>query len=174
MFAYCEIAADIGCFFAPFACLAAHGVCWAEYGGCLAVCVAPVIGECCPTPCGVPNPFDPGSNCCDHGEHCVSPGDPNSRQGCCPVPKACVAGDAALARSIAVVMSVVQKEVVAAAALVVRQTATVAVTRAVKQTFPVAVTRAVACCRRLAASHNHRRTVALPAPIRAVSQTVVE
>ena len=81
---YCNIGADIGCFLFPAGCLAAQAACDAEYLACLGVCVAPVVGECCPTPCGVPNPFDPGSNCCDHGEHCVSPGDPNSRQGCCP------------------------------------------------------------------------------------------
>ncbi len=81
---YCQIAADIGCFFAPLACLAAEAACWTNYGRCIGTCIAPWIGDCCPKPCAVPNPFDPGSGCCDEGEHCVSEGDPNARQGCCP------------------------------------------------------------------------------------------
>jgi hypothetical protein len=39
---------------------------------------------CCPKLCGVPNPLDPGSGCCDSDEACVDQNDPNSRQGCCP------------------------------------------------------------------------------------------
>jgi hypothetical protein len=80
---FCSLGADLGCLLLPAGCLAAQGTCDLEYLGCLGNCVRPG-GDCCPTPCGVPNPFDPGSNCCDEGEHCVSPGDPNSRQGCCP------------------------------------------------------------------------------------------
>lgn len=45
------------------------------------VCMATT---CCPKLCGVPNPLDPGSGCCDEGEACVDQNDPNSRQGCCP------------------------------------------------------------------------------------------
>jgi hypothetical protein len=30
------------------------------------------------------DPFNPGSGCCDVGEHCVDQNDPNSRNGCCP------------------------------------------------------------------------------------------
>ena len=39
---------------------------------------------CCPKLCGVPNPLDRGSGCCDAGESCVDQGDPNSRRGCRP------------------------------------------------------------------------------------------
>lgn len=39
---------------------------------------------CCPKLCGFPDPTNPGSGCCDHGEHCVDSSDQNARDGCCP------------------------------------------------------------------------------------------
>jgi hypothetical protein len=96
--ATCEFLADLSCLFPP-ACAPAHAACYLKYGECLAQCVAPIIGDCCPKVCSVPNPFDPGSGCCDEGEGCVSEGDPNARKGCCPSGrsvcggKCCDAGD---------------------------------------------------------------------------------
>jgi hypothetical protein len=58
--------------------------CTAALAGCYGICNIPYVGECCPKPCGFPNPFDPGSGCCDADETCVDQNDPNSRQGCCP------------------------------------------------------------------------------------------
>jgi hypothetical protein len=94
----CYAGAGLACIFPP-ACAAAVGLCWIGYGLCLARCVAPWIGPCCPKPCTVPDPFDPGSGCCDAGETCVSEGDPNARRGCCPSDrsvcggKCCAAGE---------------------------------------------------------------------------------
>jgi hypothetical protein len=47
---------------------------------------------CCPKLCGTPNPFDPGSGCCDADEACVDQNDPNSRNGCCPSNQSVCAG----------------------------------------------------------------------------------
>lgn len=81
----CQAVADIACFVYPPACLSAHVGCWNEYLACLGSCHLPgELGECCPKPCRVPNPFKPGVGCCDEGEHCVDESDPNSRSGCCP------------------------------------------------------------------------------------------
>jgi hypothetical protein len=83
--AICQILADVSCFLNPFVCLGLHGGCWLEYGTCLATCHLPGdLGECCPTPCGIPDPLHPGVGCCDHGERCVDERDPNARNGCCP------------------------------------------------------------------------------------------
>jgi hypothetical protein len=78
------------------------------WGACFAPCMGGVIvgcnvnflreegwcalEDCCPKLCGVPNPFDPGSGCCDEGETCVSQDDPNSRRGCCPSDQIVCAG----------------------------------------------------------------------------------
>jgi hypothetical protein len=56
-------------------------MCNAVGDACKAGCITLV---CCPKPCGVPNPLNPGEGCCDNGEHCVDQNDPNSRNGCCP------------------------------------------------------------------------------------------
>jgi hypothetical protein len=85
-------------FLAPVCILAEEG-CPSDYVRCLATCVAPVVGDCCPHPCRVPNPFSPGDGCCDAGETCVDENDPNSRGGCCPSGqsvcggKCCLPGD---------------------------------------------------------------------------------
>jgi hypothetical protein len=63
--------------------------CTVALAGCYGICNIPYVGECCPKPCGFPNPFDPGSGCCDADETCVDQNDPNSRQGCCPVGQYC-------------------------------------------------------------------------------------
>lgn len=86
----CDIVADAilaGCLFPP-ACPAAvaasndaHALCSATALACKGACDA---FTCCPKLCGIPNPFDPGSGCCDHGEHCVDKSDLNARDGCCP------------------------------------------------------------------------------------------
>jgi hypothetical protein len=84
-----------GCLFPP-ACPAAvaaageaQGVCNTASLSCQAVCDAT---KCCPHLCGFPNPLDPGSGCCDKGEHCVDASDPNSRGGCCPAERATCGG----------------------------------------------------------------------------------
>jgi hypothetical protein len=77
----------LGCIFPPDCAAAA-----AATGEALTACnIASLICkgacemlECCPKICGLPDPFDPGSGCCDHGEHCVDENDPNARDGCCP------------------------------------------------------------------------------------------
>lgn len=69
----------------------------AAYGAALIGCNAAALvatgicaaTTCCPKLCGVPNPFDPGSGCCDSDETCVDQNDPNSRHGCCPVGRDC-------------------------------------------------------------------------------------
>ena len=80
-------AATLGCLFPP-ACGAAIAAaaaiqvgCDANSAACVATCSAT---DCCPKLCGVINPFDPGSGCCDSDEHCASQSDPDSRHGCCP------------------------------------------------------------------------------------------
>src|SRR5262249_20697083 len=76
-----------GCVFPPacpgavLATGAALAACVTASPICSAVCATT---KCCPKICGVPNPFDPGSGCCDTGEACVDSSDPNARQGCCP------------------------------------------------------------------------------------------
>ena len=85
-FGYCEFLADITCAATlGIGCLPAHGLCWATLGLCEATCALPSpLGDCCPHPCRVPDPFNPGDGCCDEGETCVDENDPNSRYGCCP------------------------------------------------------------------------------------------
>jgi hypothetical protein len=86
----------LGCIFPPAcgAAVAAAGAALAACDGtslgCVAYCDA---AKCCPKLCGVPNPFDPGSGCCDSGEACVSDSDPNARQGCCPTDHAACGGN---------------------------------------------------------------------------------
>jgi len=78
------------CPFAAAAAGAALAACNATSLVCLAKCE--LTSDCCPKRCGPGNPFDPGDGCCDDGEHCVSRGDPNSRQGCCPSDRAVCGG----------------------------------------------------------------------------------
>ena len=85
-----------GCFFPP-ACPGAvalagelQAACDTENLGCQGYCEA---FKCCPKPCGIPNPFNPGEGCCDSGEHCVDGGDPNARSGCCPSERAVCGGN---------------------------------------------------------------------------------
>ena len=92
-----------GCLFPP-----ACPVAVAAAGAALAACNTASLAceficettKCCPKFCGgFPNPFLPGSGCCDTGEHCVDSSDPNSRDGCCPADRSvcggtcCDAGD---------------------------------------------------------------------------------
>jgi len=76
-----------GCIFPPLCpgAVAAAGAallgCQTAFLTCAGICDAT---KCCPKLCGTPNPFDPGSGCCDSGETCVDQNDPNSRNGCCP------------------------------------------------------------------------------------------
>jgi hypothetical protein len=86
----CSAAASaplLGCLFPPACAAAIAAAAYAQEGcnatslACQAYCEAFV---CCPKPCGIPNPFNPGEGCCDAGEHCVDQNDPNSRNGCCP------------------------------------------------------------------------------------------
>jgi hypothetical protein len=56
----------------------------ARYYQCSAACALPLVGDCCPTVCGFPNPFVPGEGCCGPREQCVDRSDPNARDGCCP------------------------------------------------------------------------------------------
>lgn len=56
--------------------------CVASAAACTGYCAIPVVGPCCPKPCGFPGPT--GEGCCDADEHCVDQSDPNSRYGCCP------------------------------------------------------------------------------------------
>ena len=88
--AVCEAGAAAilaGCFFPPacpalvIAAAAAEAACTGEFLICGGICEGT---DCCPKLCGVPNPSDPGSGCCDKGEACVDQDDPNSRNGCCP------------------------------------------------------------------------------------------
>lgn len=76
----------------PIAAAAAYAACATEAALCVGWCENPIWGKCCPKLCGVPNPFDPGSGCCDHGEACVDQNDPNSRNGCCPSDQRVCAG----------------------------------------------------------------------------------
>jgi hypothetical protein len=92
----------LGCIFPPDCAIAA-----AAYGEALTSCYTSNLickgtcefTDCCPKICGFPNPLDPGSGCCDHGEHCVDENDPNARDGCCPADqstcggKCCAPGD---------------------------------------------------------------------------------
>lgn len=48
---------------------------WWNAGSC-------VVEDCCPKRCEFS--IEAGKGCCDADEHCVDPGDPNSRSGCCP------------------------------------------------------------------------------------------
>jgi hypothetical protein len=96
--AECSAAASAllaGCFFPP-ACPAAAAAAGAALGACdtasltcQGICEAT---KCCPKLCGFPNPLDPGSGCCDHGEHCVDSSDRNARDGCCPSDRAACGG----------------------------------------------------------------------------------
>ena len=79
----------ISCAGAAAALAAALGTCNVASLGGIAVCAATT---CCPKLCGTPNPFDPGSGCCDDGEGCVDENDPNSRHGCCPSSQSVCAG----------------------------------------------------------------------------------
>jgi hypothetical protein len=64
--------------------LEAEAACTYTFLACNALNVLPgPQSGCCPKVCGIPNPLDPGSGCCDHGEQCVDESDPNSRDGCC-------------------------------------------------------------------------------------------
>lgn len=77
----------LGCIFPPDCAIAA-----AATGEALTACAtanlvckaACEVFHCCPKLCGVPDPLDPGSGCCDPGEHCADENDPNARDGCCP------------------------------------------------------------------------------------------
>jgi hypothetical protein len=78
----------LACTGGPAACAVAAGIAGAALStcvttnlGCGAVCT---FDRCCPNACEIPNPFEPGSGCCDEGEGCVAVDDPNSRHGCCP------------------------------------------------------------------------------------------
>ncbi len=74
----------LGTIWYPPAAAAAFTACFTGAYVCSGLCLAPVIGKCCPKVCGFPNPFEPGEGCCDKDENCVDRYDPNSRQGCCP------------------------------------------------------------------------------------------
>jgi hypothetical protein len=79
----------ISCAAAGAAAAVAIGACHLKLAGEMAWCLA---DDCCPKLCGVLDPFDPGSGCCDSDETCVSQNDPNSRQGCCPSNQVVCAG----------------------------------------------------------------------------------
>ncbi len=67
--------------------------CEQAYLECFGICNIPTgpgwESPCCPKVCGAPTPGVAGSGCCDHGESCVDPSEPNSRQGCCPSGRRC-------------------------------------------------------------------------------------
>ena len=77
----------LGCLFPPDCAIAAAATgealtaCYTSSLVCKAGCE---VTDCCPKLCGFPNPLDPGSGCCDNGEHCVDGNQPNARDGCCP------------------------------------------------------------------------------------------
>jgi hypothetical protein len=83
----------VGCPVAVSAGAAAQAAADLRLATCMANCEIPDLpgvplwpfnGDCCPKLCGPLDPFNPGSGCCDNGEHCVDQNDPNSRNGCCP------------------------------------------------------------------------------------------
>jgi len=95
----------LGCLFPPDCAIAAAAygealtACATSNYACKGACAVPYLGSCCPKVCGFPNPLDPGSGCCEAGEHCVDENDPNARDGCCPSDqstcggKCCAPGD---------------------------------------------------------------------------------
>ena len=88
----------LGCIFPPDCAIAvaAYGealaTCAITNAACKGVCALPYFGSCCPKVCGFPDPLDPGSGCCDEGEHCVDENDPNARDGCCPADRSTCGG----------------------------------------------------------------------------------
>ena len=82
MTACCVLSLGFACAGCVAAAAVASAACDANLARCMGNCA--VTRKCCPKACGVIDPFDPGSGCCDSGESCVDQSDPNSREGLLP------------------------------------------------------------------------------------------